>query len=81
MNVNKPEEPQQEALKEQQASAYIGMSVPYLRTDRMNGHREGRTPGPPFLKIGRTVRYLRTDLDAWLQAHRVDREDTSTEEA
>jgi len=62
----------QNALTEKQAAAYIGMSVPYLRCDRMNGHRDGRTPGPPFLKIGRTVRYLRQDLDSWLLAHRIN---------
>jgi len=64
----------QEALTEKQAARYIGMSIPYLRADRMNGYREGRTPGPAFVKIGRTVRYLRADLDAWLQAHRVVRQ-------
>lgn len=66
--------PQQNALTEKQAAAYIGMSVPYLRIDRMNGHREGRTPGPPFVKIGRAVRYLRRDLDQWLDDHRVVRQ-------
>ena len=80
MHDNKPEKTLQEALKEQQASTYIGMSVPYLRADRMNGRREGRTLGPPFVKIGRTVRYLRKDLDAWLQAHRVDRAQANVEE-
>ena len=59
------------ALNEKQAAAYIGMSVPYLRCDRMNGHREGRTPGPPYIRIGRTIRYLREDLDDWLAKHRV----------
>jgi len=63
----------QEALTEKQAARYICMSVPYLRADRMNGHREGRTPGPDFIKIGRSVRYLRSDLDKWLQEHRVVR--------
>lgn len=80
MNVKKPEEPHQEALKERQASIYIGMSVPYLRADRMNGRREGRTLGPPFVKIGRSVRYLRKDLDSWLQIHRIDRTQTDVEE-
>lgn len=63
--------PDSAALTEKQAARYIGMSISYLRCDRMNGHREGRTPGPPFVKIGRAVRYLKSDLDAWLMAHRV----------
>lgn len=51
---------------EQQTSSYIGMSRSYLRQARMDGNRDNRTPAPPFIKIGRSVRYLREDLDAWL---------------
>ena len=57
-------------LTEQQAAEYIGMSRSFLRQDRMNGRREGRTPGPVFLKIGRSVRYLKEDLDKWLEKFR-----------
>jgi len=32
----------------------------------MDGNRDKRTPAPPFIKIGRSVRYLREDLDNWL---------------
>lgn len=32
--------------------------------------REGK--GPRFLKIGRLIRYLVRDVDAWLEAHAVD---------
>ena len=28
------------------------------------------TPGPPFMKIGRAVRYLVVDVDRWLSMHR-----------
>ncbi|WP_206054868.1 helix-turn-helix transcriptional regulator [Nitrosococcus wardiae] len=55
------------ALSDREAAVYIGMSVAFLRQDRLNGHREGRTPGPRWIKIGRSVRYLREDLDAWLE--------------
>ncbi|NVJ45537.1 MAG: helix-turn-helix domain-containing protein [Cytophagia bacterium] len=54
------------ALSEQEASQYIGMSRSYLRQSRMHGNRERRTPAPPFIKVGRSVRYLREDLDSWL---------------
>ena len=57
-------------LTEKQAAPYIGMSRSFLRQSRMNGKRENRTPGPPFLKIGRKVLYLAEDLDAWLLEHR-----------
>jgi len=41
------------------------MSESFLRQSRMDGVRENRTPGPPFIKIGRAVRYLVEDLDIW----------------
>ena len=53
-----------------EAAEYTGMSVGFLRQARSTGNREGRTPGPPFIKIGRSVRYLITDLDIWLLEHR-----------
>ncbi|MGV3516170.1 hypothetical protein [Luteitalea sp.] len=57
-------------LTEADAARYIGFSRIFLRIARSQGPRQGRTPGPPFLKVGRAVRYLLADLDAWLLAHR-----------
>lgn len=54
------------ALNEIETAQYIGMSRAYLRQARVEGNRESRTPAPPFIKIGRSVRYLRDDLDSWL---------------
>ena len=54
------------ALTEQETSEYIGMSRSFLRQSRMEGNRTNRTPAPPFIKIGRAVRYLIEDLDRWL---------------
>ena len=54
------------ALSELEAARYIGMSRSFLAQSRMHGIRETRTPAPPFIKIGRSVRYLREDLDNWL---------------
>ena len=59
-------------VKEREAAKYICMSVPFLRQSRMDGVREGRTPGPPWIRIGRAIRYRIEDLDAWIQKHRVD---------
>ncbi len=53
-------------LTEQETAIYIGMSRSYLRQARMSGNRDNHTPAPPFIKIGRAVRYLREDLDTWL---------------
>jgi hypothetical protein len=50
------------------AAAYIGMFDAFLRKGRMN--RDPDTP--PYLKIGKAVRYLKEDLDAWLRRHRIE---------
>ena len=60
----------QRALNETDAARYVGMSLAYLRMARLTGDLKNRTPGPEFLKIGRTVRYLLDDLDLWLEKHR-----------
>lgn len=59
------------ALTEAETATYISMSQSFLRQARMNGDRVGRTPGPPFLRIGRAIRYLREDLDTWLDQFRI----------
>lgn len=58
------------ALTEIETSQYIGMSRSFLRQSRMEGNRLGRTPAPPFIKIGRSIRYLKDDLDMWLESFR-----------
>lgn len=55
---------------EEMAAEYIGVSRSFLRQNRMDGNRENRTPGPAFVKFGRTIRYLKEDLDTWLMEHR-----------
>ena len=60
------------SMTESEAARYVRMSQSYLRQSRMDGDRENRTPGPRFLKIGRSVRYLVDDLDAWLEQFRPD---------
>lgn len=59
---------QQRALPEKHAAEYIGYSVWFLRECRTG--RLG--PGPKFIKIGRTIRYLREDLDQWLDGFKQD---------
>ena len=53
-------------LTDRHTAIYIGMSESWLRQARMNGNPDA----PPFLKIGRAVRYLQDDLDAWLESRR-----------
>ena len=52
-------------LNEQQAADYTGLSVHTLRTKRCRGG------GPPFVKMGRSVRYKLSDLNAWIEARTV----------
>ena len=66
MSIDNHEDSAPRALSENQAANYIGMSRSYLAQSRMDGNRDKRTPAPPFIKIGRSVRYLREDLDDWL---------------
>lgn len=58
-------------LTEKEAAHYIGMSVSFLRRDRMDGLIGNRTPGPKWLKIGRSVRYLKEELDRWLLSNSI----------
>jgi predicted DNA-binding transcriptional regulator AlpA len=56
------------SFKEDEAGVYIGMSRSFLRQGRMTGELERHIPPPPFIKLGRrSIRYLREDLDAWLE--------------
>jgi predicted DNA-binding transcriptional regulator AlpA len=73
VNTTNGIEPTKRGYNEHEAAAYIGMSASFLRISRMDGERANRTPGPDFIKVGKAVRYLKEDLDAWLEAHRVTR--------
>lgn len=50
------------ALTTEQAAAYVGLAKNTLDRWRWSGD------GPRFRKLGRSVRYTRADLDAWLDA-------------
>jgi excisionase family DNA binding protein len=47
----------------QQAAAYLQISPSTLNKRRVYGN------GPPFVKMGRTVRYRRDDLNVWTDKH------------
>ena len=69
-----PELPKR-GFNSREAARYIGMSDSFLRKDRMNGKRDGYTPGPRWVRIGsRGVLYLKEDLDDWLDRLRTERE-------
>ena len=62
-------------LRVPQAADYLGISKSLLDKFRCYGG------GPTFAKIGRTVIYTTTDLDAWLATKRVADNDNQPEEA
>jgi excisionase family DNA binding protein len=65
MHRDKPQ-PTATTIQEPDAAQYVGLSRAYLRQARAQGR------GPAFVRLGRAVRYLTADLDAWLEAHRVE---------
>ncbi len=54
-------------LTEAEAAEYARVSVSFLRASRLT---PPRTDGPPCVRLGRAVRYLISDLDAWIDARR-----------
>ena len=54
------------ALTEREVAERLGLSVATLRAWRHRGK------GPRFLRLGRSVRYLPSDVDAFVQASAVD---------
>lgn len=72
--MSKPEttEVQPCTMLDTDAAKYAGVSTSFLRKARMDGDRTNYTPGPPFIRFGRAIRYLKADLDAWIAANRHD---------
>ena len=64
------------ALREGDAAVYVGFSSSYLRNERVADIRRRRAgksiKGPQWVNVGTAVRYLREDLDAWIDSHRTD---------
>lgn len=55
------------AFTEEEAAEYVSFSRSALRQSRMDGKREDRMPGPPWITVGnRSIRYLKKDLDEWI---------------
>jgi excisionase family DNA binding protein len=58
----------QMALTEHEVAHRLGLSVATLRAWRL------RRKGPRFVRFGRAVRYLTSDVDGFVSASRVDNE-------
>jgi predicted DNA-binding transcriptional regulator AlpA len=55
-------------LTEQQVAELTGFSVKFLQKLRRRG-----TGGPPYMKVGRSIRYKWSDVIKWMGSHRVER--------
>ena len=53
-------------LNDREAAAFLGLGVQSLRNAR--SHREG----PPYIKMGWRVVYKVSDLEEYLNRHRID---------
>lgn len=52
-------------IPERDAARILGLSIAWLQRKRWEGG------GPPYIKIGRAVRYDRDALLRWIDEHRV----------
>jgi len=52
-------------LGEREVAKLLGLSVQTLRNRRFLGHP------PPYVKLGRSVRYLLADVLAWAETNKV----------
>jgi len=69
-SMNHPNQSPAALLREEDAARYICMSRSFLRQSRMTGVLKRGTPGPPYIRIGRCIRYQVKDLDSWIARHR-----------
>ena len=56
--------PSEVLLTPPEAAKFLKMSVSWLAKARMRGD------GPPFVRVGRSIRYREDDLRQWLKARR-----------
>lgn len=55
-------------LTEREAAEYLRLSPSYLAASRL---AKPRTVGPPYLRVGKAVRYHVADLDQFIASRRV----------
>lgn len=59
------------AISEKDAATYLGISRFSLRQGRCNGRRDNSMPPPPYVRVGRRILYIISDLDRWLATYRI----------
>ena len=54
-------------MNERECAGYLGVSLTFLRRRRSEGNPSGLLEGPPWICIGRSVKYRKADLDAFIE--------------
>lgn len=55
-------------MTERQAAEYLSVSTSFLRQSRA---RDAHVEGPPFVRLGRAIRYSRVAVDRWVEVNTV----------
>lgn len=61
-------------VNEKTAAQFLGTTAATLRVQRCVGPRPNGAKPIPFIRIGRAIRYDEKDLQAYVDAHRVNPE-------
>lgn len=56
-------------LNQKEAAAYLSTTVGVLNTWRHNRDKEKGKVKIPFVRIGSSIKYRKSDLDAYIAAH------------
>lgn len=56
-----------ERLPRAEAASYLGVSTQFLEGDVVSNRHK-----IPYIKVGRKVYYLKSDLDAWIKSRKVE---------
>lgn len=59
-----------DSFSPEHAARYVQRSESWLKELRIG--KRTKCNGPPFIRLGRRIRYLRSDLDAWILAGRTE---------
>ena len=57
-------------VTEREAARILKVSRSFLAQSRMNGTLRNYTPGPPWVRVGRAIRYDLRDLEDWVRENR-----------
>lgn len=70
--MNKIDDQSERYLTQREAARYANCSESWLRALRLKGSTS-RVKAPAYIRIGRCIRYRISDLEEWIESHRVSR--------